>query len=223
VTTRMVGFSRRKVYLRIRRVSVCQGLWIGAAPGQGGRAVTPRRLSRQGQELPHGGRARAPGVSPVRGVRADISPNTWPGDSARPVRAQSPSLFRRPGAARSESRAGHTRPRSVVSTPPATSVMSPAQTVRAATSYRLVPIHLHDVRVTEMENCTRPKYALRCQGDLRFSFPRAASLMTSDTLAPRGVHRPGMAGRSEPVGARGGYSPGANPVCRAPMRGRKEG
>jgi hypothetical protein len=185
--------------------------------------VTPRRLSRQGQEVPRGGRTKAPGVYPVRGVRANISASKRPGNSARSARVGSPSLFCRPGMARSERRARYTHPPSVVPTPQGTSAVSPVRRVRAATSYRLVPIHLHDVRVTEMENCTRLKCGLCCQGDLRFSFPRAAGLAASGTLAPRGIHRPGRAGRSAPVGTRGGYSPGANPVCRSPMRGRKEG
>ncbi len=182
--------------------------------------MTPWRLSRQVQEVPHGGRAAAPGVSPVRGVRADISAHRQGGDTARLVRVL---FYCRPGAARPES--GYASlwflPVVPAEKPPRLRLGAPRTSHR--TSYRLVPIHLHDVRVTERENCQRPKYALCCAFDLRFSFPRAARPFPSDTLAPQRVNPAGMTGRPEPVGARGGYSPGANPIGSTPKRGRKEG
>jgi hypothetical protein len=185
--------------------------------------VTPWRLSRQVQEVP--ARCHTAGLRgfPVRGVGADTSANRRFCLSARSASEKPPaSLDPRSGADPRCGRGRPSRPGQAASAPPSPPAGRTPETIRGQTSYRLVPIHLHDERVTETEYCTRPKCALRCQGDLRFSFPRAARLFSSDTLAPPGVGWSGMAGRLKPVGTRGGYSPGADPICRTPMRGRKE-
>jgi hypothetical protein len=185
--------------------------------------VTPWRLSRQVQEVPPRRHTAGLSVFLVRGVGAGTSANRRLCLSAHLAPARPPSpLDCRSVADPRCGRGGPSRPGRVASAPPLPPAGRTPQTFRGQTSYRLVPIHLHDERVTETEYCTRPKCALRCQGDLRFSFPRAARLFSSDTLAPPGVGWSGMAGRLKPVGTRGGYSPGADPICRTPMRGRKE-